>query len=124
MAINTVEPQSPEVQAPGARSVIYKALSSVFRSPGPPFWQQLESGQLAAALAEAAAALPYQLQVGGELSLGQGLGLQDLEGAYLALFEVGEVDGSRATCTRGSTAAAEWRCWTRCCASTTTSACA
>ena len=94
MAIQTIELQSPEVQAPGARSVVYKALSSVFRSPGPPCWQQLESGQLGVALAEAAAALPYQLQVDGELSLGQGLGLQDLEGAYLALFEVGGVDGS------------------------------
>ena len=94
MAAPTIELQTPETQAPGARSVLYQALSRAFRSPGPPFWQQVAAGQVAAAVREAAAALPYQLGLDGELSLGEGISLQDLESSYLALFEVGGEQGA------------------------------
>lgn len=94
MSATPLELSTPEAQATGGRSTLYRALAGCFRSPSPEFHQAVESGQVAAELQQAIASLPYALEPLPDLGAGAHLSHEELQSAYMALFEVGGEHGS------------------------------
>lgn len=88
----TVELTTPEAQATGARSALYRALARAFRPPTPELYQEIKSGRIAEEVQQALAALPYSLDAAGDLTGAPSY--EELESAYLALFEVGGEQGA------------------------------
>jgi DMSO reductase family type II enzyme chaperone len=84
MAVTSVELLTPEAQAAGARSAIYRALAQGFRTP-------TDAARVAGELREAVGGLPYALSAEGIDGVA---GSADLDQAYLELFEVGGGHGA------------------------------
>lgn len=88
----TLELRTPEAEATGARSSIYRALGRAFCPPTPALFEEVRSGLLGRDLHQAHAVLTYELALPGDLANGLD-GFAALESAYLALFEVGGPQG-------------------------------
>lgn len=84
--VTEIEITRPEAAKAASRSQIYRALASAFYYPTPETSQQVTSGILQKQVAEAVPGLPYKLDIPGKLGAGES---GNLEGQYLALFEVG-----------------------------------
>ena len=88
----TVELTTPEAQATGARSALYRTLARAFRPPTPELYQEIRAGRITEEVQQALAALPYSLDAAGDLAGAPSY--EELESAYLALFEVGGEQGA------------------------------
>ncbi len=83
----TVELTTPQAQATGSRSSLYRALARSFRFPSQELHQDLKTGVLSQQMQTAIAGLPYQLAVSAPAPAD--ISFEAMENAYLALFEVG-----------------------------------
>lgn len=83
-----LELRTPEENQIGSRSRLYALLSRGFRFPSAELYESVRGGNFVAEVQALAAALPYRLEV-GELGRGAGLGYDDFQSQYIALFEVG-----------------------------------
>ncbi len=82
--------QSPTERTTASRSRLYQILAAAFAFPDEDFHAAVRDGSLAAVIAEACVALPYDLASAATLELG---GLEqpytEFESEYIRLFDVG-----------------------------------
>lgn len=91
--MTTITLTTPQEVHAGSRSRLYALLSQGFGLPSPSLHRAVQGGEFLAEVQEATRGLPYSLDLSGTLGKGMSLSFEELQGQYIALFDVGGPQG-------------------------------